>query len=111
MGSWRFFPWNAVNYIGVGFRVAYLVSGCEAIAFHSSNAELQAAGAGVLRLLCSGHKCLCCIQGIGVCWRCCFFGLLSFALEEVLSVVFCLFGMVVVVVIVLGRTSLFVVVV
>eukprot|EP00438_Fugacium_kawagutii_P030823 Skav207707 [mRNA] locus=scaffold1833:73238:78190:+ [translate_table: standard] len=30
--------------------------GMEAIAFHSSNAELQAAGAGVLRLLCSGHK-------------------------------------------------------
>ena len=28
----------------------------QAIAFHSNNAELQAAGAGVLRLLCSGHR-------------------------------------------------------
>ena len=28
----------------------------QAIAFHSNNPELQAAGAGVLRLLCSGHR-------------------------------------------------------
>lgn len=30
----------------------------QAIAFHGNNAELQAAGAGVLRLLCGGHRSL-----------------------------------------------------